>query len=335
MAGVNVSMIGKAGFSAAKYSIPALILITVMYLTFFFSEKSVVIDVPLQWNNAIEQIGFEPVYPPQEGIEVGDIFLRVSPPDVAGPKIPPDYYNDSFTGRSIKIKNMDLTSSVSDYEPRMLLSATVFDSKGDLVPDQPETAEYKSIMPTKDANIRMSQVGFPTFSISTTTNGNSFLSWFGGGADKAKSTAVSFGHVQTYAASPIAAAVSLDRYCKNYANDCLDDKNARALFAKAIDASINCSYQGSYIFNIDIMIVSQVFSTRSVSVVTTDADGLDFFIGDTPDAKNSTAKISHSSKHGLEMKSVFKRPVVFAYKRVARRIPKGTPPDGDFCRRKD
>jgi hypothetical protein len=318
----------------AKYCLPLVLAGGALLLFYYFDKRPPAYgDVPLQWNRAIERLGFEPVYPPQEGIEVGDVFIRVAPPDKSNDVIPVDYYNDAFTGRSIKIAHIDLTQSILDGEPTVIIPDTRFKDNGDMASDQPGQANYLAASARTAGMIKLSEVGFPSVKLSNTIEANSFLDWLGLGLGQDESSTITFSNVQTYAASPVAAAVALELFCREPGDVCTNDAHARKLFAKSLDASINCAYKNSYVFNIDIFVVTQIFTARSIAVTTNSSHSNELFFGDSADPKTAKARVSNAMSSGLEMNSKFEGAPVFAYKRVANRMPKGKP-EGDFCRGK-
>jgi hypothetical protein len=63
-------------------------------------------SVAQQWNESIQRLGFEPVYPPVEDIVVGDVLAMISD-DAAH-----DISSEPFAGRSIKLVHLDLTDEI-------------------------------------------------------------------------------------------------------------------------------------------------------------------------------------------------------------------------------
>ncbi len=67
------------------------------------------LSVAKQWNEAIQKLGFEPVYPPVEDIQVGDVFAMITDDEASDSAA-----DEPFAGRSIKLLHLDLTREIED-----------------------------------------------------------------------------------------------------------------------------------------------------------------------------------------------------------------------------
>src|SRR4051794_21742581 len=67
-------------------------------------EKS----VAQQWNEAISRLGIEPVYPPQEDIAVGDVFVILTNDELN------EVEKEPLAGRSMKIWHVDMTTKLEN-----------------------------------------------------------------------------------------------------------------------------------------------------------------------------------------------------------------------------
>ncbi|HEX8665906.1 MAG TPA: hypothetical protein VF744_17975, partial [Beijerinckiaceae bacterium] len=63
--------------------------------------------VAREWNSTIGRLGIEPVYPPQEDVTVGDIFLVVTGDNSGN-------ISEALPGRALKVWHTDLTKELED-----------------------------------------------------------------------------------------------------------------------------------------------------------------------------------------------------------------------------
>jgi hypothetical protein len=93
-------------------------------------DRGSIESVALAWTTAISRLGIEPIYPPQEGIAVGDVFLVISTPPKEIQDQIPDYPAGVFTGRGIKIAHIDELSSSPEPQGDLVFADTAFNSEG-------------------------------------------------------------------------------------------------------------------------------------------------------------------------------------------------------------
>lgn len=84
-------------------------LVVVAVAVYFFrdvgavTEESTVYSVPQEWNRTIERLGIQPLYPPQEDFQVGDVFAVV---------LSLDSRSHRWSDRSIILGHVDLKSDI-------------------------------------------------------------------------------------------------------------------------------------------------------------------------------------------------------------------------------
>ena len=308
-------------------------------------------DVPALWNASIKKLGVEPIYPPQEGLMVGDVYIMVAPirEEVRG--FLPDFFTDTFTGRSIKIGQIDLIQSVINNQTHFNFPESKFSEPGKLQ-DLQDGSIDDATDATSPAKVRLYEVAFPKVVISRTTDASSAVKWFTAAFNDNQTDSISFNRVQTFAAPSLVSSLQLQEFCaKN--KFCENDKAARKLLSYTLGNSINQTYRAKegdvdrYIFDIEIFADTQVFATRRITVDNNVGWTDDLNTGVTPgtdtaataetggaDTKRGAAPVDGARTRfgykrvagtGLSIDATFQRPVVFAYRKVGILLPRENP----------
>jgi len=169
-----------------------------------------------EWNGTIGRLGIEPIYPPQEDIAVGDIYLFITDDDTSGPPLP-------LPARSLKLWHVDLTEEINNAYKELYVFP-------DTLPRPKETA---AIWQQKIADPRVFQTGsdrktlplvlFPGFSFGQLRSGSIGANWlsaalgFGaGGAGQGETQLeLRIPFAETYGVPNLVATAYLDQFCQD------------------------------------------------------------------------------------------------------------------------
>ncbi|MFS8114447.1 hypothetical protein QD460_22200 [Rhizobium jaguaris] len=238
-------------------------------------------NVALAWNKAIDRLGMEPLYPPQEDFFVGDIYI-VATRSKEAPV--PDYPSEVFEGKGFKIGHVDLRSKINgrDQTPRFAVTKLV--ATGNADSDQSNV----EISSSPDANlVSLSEISFPGVSIRRRLNSGTSYNLFALGRDTSTVEDITISKAETYSVPVLDALSALGQYCTDEATEKLcGDRYARKIFEFVFGRDINAKYQEKFIFNLNIKLISQVYLTRQIDVATGAADGVRYSISNaTPHKK--------------------------------------------------
>ena len=163
------------------------------------------------WSHTISQFGIEALFPPEEDVQVGDVFAVIKRPGV-------------FASRAIKLSHVDLT----DLLRNSYMQAPVFPDTAprplhdyDFWPQLPAQADVFSIGGTHRT---LSVVAFPGFTIqhdreasAALTPGGSLLARvaarFGAGRSNAELETTQIPNAETYGIAALDATGALAEYC--------------------------------------------------------------------------------------------------------------------------
>jgi hypothetical protein len=306
--------------------------------------KAPIGDVPALWNASIKKLGVDPIYPPQEGVRVGDVFLTVAPvrPEVRG--FLQDFIVDTFTGRAIKIGHIPLEDAMPLEQSQFELPATQFLANGAMDEKQNGLLSRMSGATAQTSEIRVYDVTFPKVDITQNATSSGWAKWFSADFSDLQTNSIFFNKVQTYAAPYITAFSRLRLFCIEKI-ECANDKMARILLQHSIGEEVNRTYRATddverYAFDIEIFVVSQVFSTRNITFTSNNgwADSLaanavpaedetteSTTSGDDVQQKRPGFTYRKSAGTGLTIDAVFQRPLIFAYRRIGITLPRTDP----------
>lgn len=306
--------------------------------------KAPIEDVPALWNASIKKLGVDPIYPPQEGVRVGDVFLTVAPvrPEVRG--YLQDFIADTFTGRAIKVGHIPLEDAMPLEQSQFEIPATQFLANGAMDEKQSSLLSRMSDATAQTHEIRVYDVTFPKVEITQNATSSGWAKWFRADFSDLHTNSIFFNKVQTYAAPYITSFARLRLFCKEKIA-CANDKMARILLQHSIGEVVNRTYLTTdeverYAFDIEIFVVSQVFSTRNITFTSNNgwADSLaanavpaetetteSTPAGDDVERKRPGLTYKKSAGTGLAIDAVFQRPLVFAYRRIGITLPRTDP----------
>lgn len=240
-------------------------------------EKS----VAQQWNEAIARLGIEPVYPPQEDISVGDVFVILTE-DVLG-----NVEKEALAGRALKVWHIDLTAKLEKAYSEIYRFPETTDPPIEGKPWKFAPAEgtvFKSAAPRADLPL----VLFPGFTITSTRSADlgasgpqGFLKTaFGGSASSESKTEVKIAAAETYGLPSLVSEAALDRFCSDAVFGVIcTDAGARKQMSIVVGNKI---YDGAKDpttgksrprFSVEIALVTRVFLARSIRTTIRRAGG--------------------------------------------------------------
>jgi hypothetical protein len=280
------------------------------------------------------------LYPPQEGIAVGDVFVMVAPIRDAVRKKLADYPDDTFAGRTAKIGSIDMTAAILKAQSMLELPATSFNSAGRLADIQTASLDLPSVAPAAGSQrLRLYEVSFPTAVISSGDNTGSALSWFSADISSTKKDAVAFAKVQTLAAPAAVASVKLMQFCVDE-HVCESDKILRKVLSYANGEQINSTYDDNgtrkYVFDLEIFVVYQIYTTREIHVssnlaLSNSLSLMPVKVDGSEDGGRKSNALALGGNRGTDMQleGLYQSPLTFGYRKVGFKLPRDMPPKAD------
>ncbi|WP_456685264.1 hypothetical protein [Bradyrhizobium sp. P5_C11_2] len=232
------------------------------------------LSVAKQWNEAIQKLGFEPVYPPVEDIQVGDVFAMITDDEATDSAA-----DEPFAGRSIKLLHLDLTREIEDaYRAVYQFPATNArpDHDGQIWPQATTTDSLFKPPATRTA---LPLVLFPRFTITNVKRASGSASamsqllsgGFGADASSTETVEVKFSATETYGVPAVPAELRLLDFCQASATKlfCTElglRKQLSILIGKRIDDKVKDRKTGVERprFSVELALVSRVFLARSI-----------------------------------------------------------------------
>ncbi|MDL2399653.1 hypothetical protein [Rhizobium mayense] len=252
-------------------------------------------NVALAWNKAIDRLGMEPLYPPQEDFFVGDIYI-VATRSKEAPV--PDYPSEVFEGKGFKIGHVDLRAKINgrDQTPRFAVTKLVATGNADSDQSNVELSN------TSDANlVSLSEISFPGVSIRRKLNSGTRYNLFALGRDTSTVEDITISKAETYSVPVLDALSALGQYCADEATEKLcGDHYARKIFEFVFGRDIDAKYQGKFIFNLTIKLVSQVYLTRQIDVATGAADGVRYSVSKSSPHKGAAKNNGEDQSPGKD-----------------------------------
>ncbi|TNB47108.1 hypothetical protein FF124_13070 [Martelella lutilitoris] len=320
------------------------------------SSQAVDDYIPRSWNAAIEKLGIVPLYPPQEDVYVGDVFLAVEPSTQQFKKLPNNLRDEAMMGRSVKIGHIDLSSHMDRPDDTRYFGDTKLEKDGTLSMTQPRVAVVPD--PLEAGRVALSNLVFPAISLNHGASASGLLGALGLSAAGGSATKIVLSHVQAYGANPYAALVKLDMFCKDDLTRgfCIEEI-ARAHLAYMVGddilkTAVLKTGGKDYIFEIRIFIVYRAYLTRSLQVGRADGAETGLFSAvperkdddqapldmtiEQPEAQNDGSQVAtiavsaanntsaveagRGSKRNYWVNEKFIRPLVFGYRSVSMKM---------------
>ncbi|MCK1654670.1 hypothetical protein IVA88_24955 [Bradyrhizobium sp. 149] len=227
--------------------------------------------VAQQWNEAISRLGIEPIYPPQEDVAVGDVFVLITEDALS------DVAKEPLAGRALKLWHMDLTEKLEQTYAEMYRFPETPDPPAEGKPwklASSTASVFKSGSPRGDLPL----VLFPGFSISSTRNatlGANSSEWFGGmfggSASSETTTEVRISAAESYGLPGLVAEAELIKFCADAVLKVqCTDAEARKQMSIVVGGKIFEQVEDPKTkklkprFSLEIALVSRIFLTRSM-----------------------------------------------------------------------
>jgi hypothetical protein len=264
----GISRLGRWRLAAAAF---------VALLLFAFFAYRWVAPVPeektvaQQWNEAISRLGIEPIYPPQEDIAVGDVFVLITEDALS------DVAKEPLAGRALKLWHLDLTEKLEQTYAEMYKFPETPDPPPDGKPwkfTSSTTSVFRLGSPRGDLPL----VLFPEFTIASTRNGNLsantpgwFGGVFGGSAASDTTTEVRISAAESYGLPSLVAEAELIKFCEDAVLKVqCTDAEARKQMSIVVGGNIFEQVEDPKTkklkprYAVEIALVSRVFLTRSM-----------------------------------------------------------------------
>lgn len=278
----------------------AMVVAAMLFLAFvifvgnsFFKTAAAVDDyLPKSWNAAIERLGITPLYPPQEDIFVGDVFLAVAPSKRKFRDLPDDLHVDAMIGRSVKVGHINLTKYMRRPDDVRYFGDTARNNDGAISLSQPR--RELAIDPADDGKIVLSNILFPAISLEREASVSGMWKSIGLGASSASAQKIVLSHVQSYGAEAYASTALLVRFCSDpqTLGFCIE-KSSRAQLAYMMDddvlrtATAVDDNKQDYVFEIRIFVVYRIYLARGMQVGS--GDGINTRLFSSESAKPPSA----------------------------------------------
>jgi hypothetical protein len=232
------------------------------------------LSVAKQWNEAIQKLGFEPVYPPIEDIQVGDVFAMITDDAVSDSAT-----DEPFAGRSIKLLHIDMTKEIEDaYRAVYQFPGTNArpDHDGQIWPQAISTDSLFKPPATRTA---LPLLLFPRFTITNVKRASGSASavsqllngMFGADANITETVEVRFSATESYGVPAVPAELRLIDFCDDAATKAFCSelglrKQLSILIGKRIDDKVKDRKTGGERprFSVELALVSRVFLARSI-----------------------------------------------------------------------
>jgi hypothetical protein len=232
------------------------------------------LSVAKQWNEAIQKLGMEPVYPPVEDIEVGDVFAMITE-DAASNSVT----GEPFAGRSIKLMHLDLTAEIeAAYRELYQFPNTALPPEHD-GQIWPQSSSMDSLFKSPATRTTLPLVLFPRFTIKSAkqaAGSASTLSRFlngaiGAEASSSKTIEVRFSATETYGIPAVPAELRLIEFCDASATKAFCSESAlrqqlSILIGKTIGDKVKDRKTGAERprFSVELALINRVFLARSI-----------------------------------------------------------------------
>jgi hypothetical protein len=234
-------------------------------------------SVATDWNESVERMGINPVYPPQEDLHVGDIFAVIKQSDNEYPT------SVVFGDHAIKLWHVDMRAALeAGYNAVPVFPRTKERPlhEDDSIWDQNESDDLFHPGGKKT----LSLLAFPAFSIQHSrsatagaSTGSGIWSWFSGvfgiTRNDEETEQLSFPAAETYGVNSVQAQRALFSFCDDQrTKPFCTDTAVRNMLSMVVGDEIwrpqldpktkQCTDQ--YVSEVELMLVKQVFLTRSI-----------------------------------------------------------------------
>jgi hypothetical protein len=235
-------------------------------------------SVEEKWNVALRELGVEPVYPPEEDIEVGDIFAIVS-----SDSIPENGVVDSpLANHAIRLWRLDLSKDVDSNYKNTYVFPKSFTRAPDPAIDRTSgvsdsTTLAGSIFALSDHRSDLPIVTFPRFRLTNSRAAKfgvagHFLSGLTGAAEanSGSETEVSIKRTETYGVPYLVAENALVKFCEEDFPSACQDRALRKVLSTRVGLQIfetgvdKKTQESRYRMAVEVGLINRVFMTRAI-----------------------------------------------------------------------
>lgn len=221
-------------------------------------------DLPAAWSQSIRRLGIEPLFPPQEDFNVGDIWAVIAT-YAENPGEPRELNpSESIVGKGVRIGRIELEKLGYRNGGRPVFPVTKVGAGDKIIYDN--TLEAESAADSK--GVGLSYVSFPSFVISSRSSDSGSLSSMLGlsasrGADNMETVKIPI--AETYSAPAANAISALTNWCAEPQNDGMcADETVRRIVAYSLQNKVLSALDGKYRYGLEIKLVTQTFMTRQI-----------------------------------------------------------------------
>jgi hypothetical protein len=309
------------------------------------AETNVIED----WNATIAKLGIDPVFPPEEDVEVGDVFAVLD--DHQGHSSSPT----ALALRSIKIAHQDLTSDIQEAFSNSYLFPDTPPRPKD--PNEPleQTAKPDGILSHPTARQTLPLAAFPGFTIKQQRQvRGGLLGWLSSTFrfESDHNVELDIPVAETYGIPSLIALGELEHFCSDpkYPNRCaeltlrthlsyvtphaFEEIPPSASGTSNAAASSSETSQHLYKYPVEVVLINRVYLARYIDQSVRNAQGAGSTIkpGNAPsngsqknerkdDSEGAKAETRFASDDTQVLKQTFLRPLVIGF-RAVRRVPK-------------
>jgi hypothetical protein len=307
-------------------------------------------DVAAAWTTSISRLGILPVYPPSEDIHVGDLWGVVA-----------DAEDTLLLNKAVRLAQINLRDEVVGDARGPMFADTAELVQGQTFRHQ-DTNEVAPI----GNQITLSLAAFPGIVIkhNTKTSGAAGLGFglFLGQRDNDETEEIRIPTAETYGAPVVASLGKLTEFCADQKTSlyCTDEFARRAL-AYATGARVLATLNGEYRARLQLSLITRTYATREIQqnrvrrdnrggqVAVSTAPGPTGAVAAPPAATQTAAadaqppsgsslpanpqgsaavNLVRGNEAQIELRQVFKRPLVFGYRAITISLTPSKPLQG-------
>jgi len=228
-------------------------------------------SVEEEWNSAITKLGVEPVYPPEEDINVGDVFAIVTHDSLPQFRI----VNSALANHAVRLWRLDLSEEVaSNYK-----NTYVFPRNASGTPPKEGAARQpssSSIFTLVEQRSDLPIVSFPRFRVSDSRGAKFsapaflFSGFWSAESNSNAEMEVAITKTQTYGIPYLVAQNALLNFCTKEFPLACDDSAVRTALSTRLGSQIwECSTnkdtnEKSYRLKVEVGLINRVFLTSAI-----------------------------------------------------------------------
>ncbi|WP_162801262.1 hypothetical protein [Azospirillum brasilense] len=208
------------------------------------------------WNDGIAKLGIIPVFPPEEDVNVGDVWAVIAETE-----------DMPLLGRGLRVAHLSLRNELLREQNNRFQFSETSDVTNDGKIRRQTSAEIANAAPGD--RIQLTIAAFPGITIrrSNQATGSMDLSFAGLSAGREESMVeeVRIPVAETYGVPVAAAVVRLDQWCSDSKTQLLcSDAFVRRALAYGVDRRVLATRNGEYIAKLNIHFINRVFLTREI-----------------------------------------------------------------------